>query len=112
MELENMKSHRSVLPAIGGPMIPAMPRPIDKRPKALVNLPRPSNSHRMMEVSEINAAEIKQSIVQRCKHINNMNGAYLARNQSIWTGSHVKRRQFRAPDFVHVYEELWKNKKG
>lgn len=40
----------------------AMPRPIDRRPKALVNLPNPSISHRIIEVSDINAAEIYEKL--------------------------------------------------
>lgn len=44
------------LPDTGGPKIPATPRKIQRRPKALVSCLRPSRSTMMMEVRAMNGA--------------------------------------------------------
>ena len=53
----SLYSITNTLPARGGPMIPARPRPIDNKPNALVSLPIPKSSQIMMDVSEIKEAE-------------------------------------------------------
>ena len=47
-------------------MIPAMPRPMDKRPKAFVNLPRPNRSQRTIDVRDMNAAERNKVVIIVC----------------------------------------------
>lgn len=47
------------LPAIGGPAILDMPRANVTSPKALVNFSSPNNSHKIMDVSDMKAAEKK-----------------------------------------------------
>ena len=52
---------------MGGPTIPATPRPIDSKPNAFVNFPRPKRSQSTIDESDMNAAERNKvifSIVQ------------------------------------------------
>lgn len=46
------------IPAAGGPAMPAIPRARVNRPKALASRCSPSKSHSMIDVKDINAAEI------------------------------------------------------
>jgi len=56
---QSSRAYSVLLPAIGGPMMAAIPRAIDSRPKAFVSLPRPNRSQIIIEVSEINGAEMQ-----------------------------------------------------